>query len=113
MGDRIGSLRSRYRDSLQDTFRRCEQSVYEFHSQFGIVQTDGKVEAGEMNMEGGATGPFDLNDYFFFVQSDQCAGSRMVFPCPLREQVRTSVELGYEVFTYRYRWVRPRLFGRT
>ena len=67
------------------------------------MQTDGKVEAGEMDMEGRTTGPLNLNDHFFFVQPDQCADSRMVFPCPLREQVRTSVTLGYEVFTYRYR----------
>ena len=56
-----------------------------------------------MDMEGRTTGPLNLNDHFFFVQPDQCADSRMVFPCPLREQVRTSVTLGYEVFTYRYR----------
>lgn len=55
-------------------------------SHFGVFQADGKVEAGEMDVEGRTTGPFDLNNNFLPVQSDQRAYSWVIFPCALQDK---------------------------
>ena len=61
-----------------------DKLVPKFHSQFGVVHPDGKVEAREMDVEGRTTGPLDQNDHFLPVQPDQRADSRVVFPCTSR-----------------------------
>ena len=55
-----------------------------------------------MDVEGCTTAPFDLDNHFLLIQSDQRADSRMVCPCAFGGEGKTGMKSAHEAFTYHY-----------
>lgn len=94
---RLAGLRWVVKDRDTVVFYRIhfKNVIRQIYSQFGIVHADGKVEAREMDVERCTTSTLNHDDHFLPAKPDQCAYSRMVFPCEL--QVRSKE--GHEVIT--------------